>query len=214
MKTVKHYAAWVALTLLCWAALHSSAANLQPSEQYTVLNQPLPTETGKNIEVLELFYYGCPHCATLEPTLSSWTRTLPKDVSFRHAPVVFRDSWMSLTKAFYAAEAIGAEEKLHPAMFIAIHEQDVDLANEDVLFAWVEKQGVDAKKFADAYRSFAVDSKANRARELTKSYGLSGVPSVLVDGKYLTSSKMAGGHMELLSVLDDLIKLARKNRAK
>ncbi|MGH8672177.1 MAG: thiol:disulfide interchange protein DsbA/DsbL [Burkholderiales bacterium] len=199
--------------LLLGLVLPAAAVGLEDGKQYRLLNPAVSTETGKNIEVVELFYYGCPHCYDLEPVISKWAKSLPKDVRFRQFPAIFRDTWLPLTKAFYAVDAMGAVEPLHRAIFEAIHKQDLNLTDEKVLFPWVGQQGADQQKFTETYQSFAVQSKATRAKELTRAYGITGVPAVVVNGKYLTSSSMAGGHQSLLNVLDELIKMARKDQA-
>lgn len=184
----------------------------QQGKTYTLITPPQPTETGKNIEVLEVFYYGCPHCFDLEPALNVWVKQLPKDVTFRRLPAIFRDSWVPLTKAYYTLEALGLTEKLHGDVFNAMHVENINLSDEKTLFDWMAKHGVDSKTFADTYNSFAVQSKVMRAKQLTKAYGVTGVPSLIVDGKYVTSSSTAGSHAASLQVADQLIKQARQER--
>lgn len=184
----------------------------QQGKTYTLITPPQPTETGKNIEVLEVFYYGCPHCFDLEPSLNAWVKQLPKDVTFRRLPAIFRDSWVPLTKAYYTLEALGLTEKLHGDIFNAMHVENINLSDEKTLFDWMAKHGVDSKTFADTYNSFSVQSKVMRAKQLTKAYGVTGVPSLIVDGKYLTSSSTAGSHAASLQVADQLIKQARQER--
>jgi thiol:disulfide interchange protein DsbA len=175
------------------------------------VNPPQPTETGNKVEVLEIFSYACPHCNELEPKINEWVKHLPPNVVYRRMPAVFRDSWLPLAKTFYALEAIGETAKLHEKVFAAIHHENVNLAEESTLFAWVEKQGVDAKKFTAAFNSFGVQSKVQRAIQLSKSYGITGVPSVIVDGKVLTSPSMTGSHESFFPVLNDLVKSAEKD---
>lgn len=195
---------------LAWS--HPANAELQQGKQYSLVSPAQPTETGKNIEVLEFFSYACPHCFELEPVLNPWTKKLPRDVTFRRLPAVFSDAYFTYAKIFYAVEAMGAMDKLHDALFSAVHVQHANLTNESTLLAWVGQQGVDSKKFADIYNSFAVTSKAQRAKQLSRAYGITGVPAVVVEGTYLTSASQAGGHEQLLPVLDELIKKARQSR--
>ena len=185
---------------------------LQQGKEYTLVSPPQPVETGKNIEVLEIFSYTCPHCFELEPTISPWLKRLPKDVTFRRMPAIFRDNWMPLAKAYYTMETLGLTEKLHADLFNAIHVQGLDLADPTKLLDWVAKQGVDRKKFNDVFASFSVQSSVQRAKQLTQAYGVTGVPSVVVDGKFLTSPMLTGGHAGLLPVLDQLIEQARRAR--
>lgn len=197
--------------ILAWFSLAANA-ELQPGKDYKLVSPPQSVETGKKIEVLEVFYYGCSHCFDLEPVIVPWIKRLPRDVAFRRMPAAIRDSWVPLAKAFYAAEALNAVDKLHADMFNDIHVQDLNLGDEAVLFDWVAKHGVDRKRFSDAYASFAVQSKVQRAMQMTRAYGVTGVPSVVVDGKYLTSPAMVGSLEGLLPVLDQLIAKARRER--
>lgn len=200
----------IGVLLTCLSLL---AAPLMADEgPYKTLNTPLPTETGNKIEVLELFWYGCPHCFHLEPVINPWVAKLPKDVQFRRMPAIFRDSWEPYARAFYSFQLLGVQGKLHNRLFDAIHADGINLNSERALTDWAAQQGVDRKKFADAYNSFTVQTRVKRAAQLTGEYQITGVPSLVVDGRYVTSSAQAGGHEELLQVLDQLIIKARKER--
>ncbi len=203
---------WVAALFFALAWSMPAHAELVLGKQYTLISPPQPTETGKNIEVLEFFSYACPHCFALEPTLNPWVKKLPKDVTFRRLPAVFNETYRTYARIFYAAEAMGVLEKLHPAIFNAVHGQHINLGNEQTLLEWVAKQGVDSKKFSAMYTSFEVDYKTKRADQLTRSFAITGVPSIAVEGKYLTSTSMSGGNEQLLPLLDDLIKKVRQDR--
>lgn len=192
----------------------AARADIQPGKDYELLSSPQAVETGKKIEVLEIFSYACPHCFNLDPDLNNWVKQLPKDVEFRRLPGIFRESWTPFAKAYYAFEALGLTDKLHGEFFKAIHVQHLRVEEDAVLFDWVEKQGVNRKRFADTYNSFAVQSKVLRAKQLTKDYGINGVPAIIVDGKYRTYVSMAGGHAGMLNVVDQLIKQARQERAR
>lgn len=207
-----HFARFVAVLALAFTGL-AVHAEPQAGKDYALVSPPVPTETGKKIEVLEIFYYGCPHCFDLEPELAAWTKKLPKDVVFRRLPGVLPDGWLPMAKAYYAAEALGVVDKLHTEMFNAIHLNQINLNKEKILFDWVGTQGVDSKKFAEAYASFAVQNKAMRAKQMTKAYGASGVPAIVVDGKFLSSPSMVSSNAALLAVTDELIKKARQERA-
>ncbi|MEJ5211830.1 MAG: thiol:disulfide interchange protein DsbA/DsbL [Burkholderiales bacterium] len=179
---------------------------------YALVEFPQPTLDPKRVEVLELFYYGCPHCFELEPLLNQWLKRLPRHAYFRRMPAIFNDAWVPLAKAYYAAEALGVVEKLHGDLFNAIHLQGINLNRRDTLLRFVAQRGVDATRFGAAYDSFGVQAKVQQARDLTSAYGIEGVPSMIVDGKYRTSSSMTGSHEKLFPVLDDLIALAWKQR--
>jgi thiol:disulfide interchange protein DsbA len=191
-----------------------SAAALLLGKDYAVLSTPQATTDPKRVEVLELFFYGCPHCFELEPTLVQWTRKLPKHAYFRRMPAIFNDGWVPMAKAFYAAEALGVTEKLHAPMFNAIHLQGVNLNSRDTLLKFVAAQGVDAAQFGAAYDSMGVMAKVNEARQLTAAYGINGVPAMVVDGRYRTSSSMVGGHEKLPAALEELIALAHRERTR
>src|SRR5690606_13492249 len=142
---------------------------------YTELKPPLASEaTNGKIEVLEFFWYGCIHCYNLEPQIESWQKTLPKDVEFRRVPAVFKQRWALDASIFYAMEALGVLDKLHRPLFDAIHKDRLRTDNPEALNEWLQKHGVDAKKFSDTMRSFGVQSKTRRAAQLTVAYKIDG----------------------------------------
>ncbi len=187
-----------------------SQAALLEGRDYALVEFPQPTPDPKRVEVLELFFYGCPHCFELEPLLEPWVKKLPKYAYFRRMPAIFNDAWVPMAKAFYAAQDLGVLEKLHSDMFNAIHLQGINLNSREVLLRFVASRGVDAKKFGEAYDSFGVQNQVSQARQLTSAYGIQGVPSMIVDGKYRTSSSMTGSHEKLFPVLNQLIAMALK----
>ncbi len=202
----------LAALCLSLAFIVSAQAELQQGKQYILVSPAQPTETGKNIEVLEFFSYACPHCHELEATLNPWVKKLPQDVTFRRLPAVFSDTYMIYAKIFYAVEAMGVMDKQHAAVFNAVHVQHINLSNEKILLEWVGKQGMDSKKFADIYASFSIVSKAQRAKQLSRAYGITGVPAIVVEGAYLTSASQTGGHEQMFPVLDELINKVRQQR--
>jgi thiol:disulfide interchange protein DsbA len=181
---------------------------------YKVLQNPVATETGARIEVLELFWYRCPHCFQLEPDLVKWAARLPADVALRRMPAVFSPTWAELGKAYYALEALGQIEAHHSDLFEAIHLDGKNLQDERLLFAWAAQVGMDPKKFADAYRSFAVSTKIGRAQQLTREYQVDGVPALIVGGRYVTSVSMAGDESALFNIVDELIGRVRAEKKK
>jgi DNA-binding NarL/FixJ family response regulator/protein-disulfide isomerase len=213
MPTRRRFLGLAAATLALSPFALSRAA-LVAGRDYALVEFPQPTLDPKRVEVLELFFYGCPHCFELEPLLSKWLKTLPRHAYFRRMPAVFHDGWVPLAKAYYALEALGLVDKLHAAIFDAIHLQGANLNKRENLLRFIAAQGVDAARFGTAYDSFAVQTKVQQARELTSAYGIQGVPSMIVDGRYRTSSSQTGGHERLFPVLDELIALAwRSGRA-
>jgi thiol:disulfide interchange protein DsbA len=177
-------------------------------KQYTRLQTPQPTEQNGKVEVIEFFFYGCPHCADFDPLLKEWVKKLPADVSFRKVPAVFSEGWVSGARIFYTLEAMGLTDKLNEAVFNAMIKQHVKLNDEATLLDWIAKQGVDRQKFADMYKSFAVDGKVRKAKEMTQEYGFGGVPVLIVGGKYMPAPEL-GSFGEMLKVVDGLI---AKNR--
>ncbi len=214
MNSIRLLTVTLLLSVISFTGLSSARAELVEGRDYTVLPHPQPTESGKNIEVLEFFWYGCPHCYDLHPHIKTWLKKMPKDVSFRYVPAIFRPNWAPGLKTFYAMEALGERDKLHDKVYDAIHADKVDLTKDEVLFDWIAKQGIDRQKFIDAYNSFSVQNQVAKSTQISKDYNLSGVPTVVVDGRYLTSGRMGGTPQDTIKILDELIEKVRKERLK
>jgi len=208
----------LAAALALFFSAGTAAAQAVAGKDYRLLNPQQPTDSGKKVEVLEFFWYGCPHCSSLQPSLRAWLKRKPADVEFKRVPAVFQDSWVPLTKAYYTIEAMGLVDKLHHDVFSAIHEQKIRLQDTTVLFDWAAKRGVDRQKFIDTYNSFAVQSRAQRSVDMTRNYDISGKPALVVDGRYLTAPSMtlnpdnSINYERFFRVVDELVALARKNR--
>ena len=202
--------------LLAVAAFASTGASAQLVEgkQYARIANPQPVETGKKIEVIEFFSYGCPHCAELEPILDAWLAKLPPDVAFRRVPVMFQPRWVPLAKIYYTLDALGVESKLSPDVFKAIHGLGKPLWDDKAFYDWAAGNGLDRKKVEDVAKSFAVDGRMKRATQLAKEYDIQAVPTVVVDGKFVASSSSVGSHAALPAALDELIAKARAERPK
>ena len=166
------------------------------------------------VEVLEFFWYSCPHCYELEPELNAWAKKLPKNVVLKKVPGILQQSWVPLARAYYALEAVGMLDALHTEVFKAIHVQDNNLNQPERVFDWAATKGVDRTKIADAYNSFAVNTKVLRAQQLTQAYKLNGVPAFAVNGKYVTSAYFAGSVPAMFKTLDELIAQERKGGRK
>ena len=189
---------------------------------YTRLKQAQPVATGKKIEVLEFFWYRCPHCFQLEPGLNTWLKTLPRDVQVRRVPAVFRDDWVPGAKLYYTMEQYYMLEhtlvptnrldSLHRKVFDAYHVENINLNDPAVLGGWIAQQGVDRKQFEDIYNSFSTQSKVTQGTRLAATYAITGVPAFIIDGKYATSMSMTGSEARLFEVLDQLIVKARAER--
>lgn len=177
--------------------------------QYTVFARPMPTQTPGKIEVVEVFLYTCPHCYALEPRINAWKQKLPSDVAFVRVPASFGPTGPLLSRSYYAAEALGVLDKMHPAIFDALHKQRRPLNSEDDVAKLFAENGVDPEAFRATLHSFAVDSKARRAQQLEVGYGITGVPAMTVNGKYgISIAKL--GEQGMLKVADELIAKERK----
>lgn len=170
-----------------------------------------PVETGDRIEVREFFWYGCPHCYHLEPALNSWLKRLPANVQFVRTPGV-APSWLVHAQAYYAFESLGVVDRVHEPFFSAVQTDRGAYNTPEAIAKFVARHGVDAKRFQDAYASFAVRLKLERAKRQNMEFGVQSVPTIAVDGKYLTSSTMAGGEEAVMKVVDFLIEKAAKER--
>lgn len=195
------------LALLCASYAHAEA---MAGRDFKLLNPPQPTSSGKKIEVLEFFFYGCSHCYHLHPQISAWEKNKPKDVELQYVPVIFNESWEPMARTFYALEALGQRKQLHDALFDAWNVQNVDLSDEARITGFVAKHGVDGKKFGAAYNSFSLQSKIARSNQMVQSYHVMGTPTIAVDGKYIITGLQPE---DTIRVLDEVIKIARKERA-
>ena len=212
MNQYKPLAVFFLLLSFSLISLPSARADIVEGKDYTVLATPQPTQDGNTIEVLEFFWYGCPHCDSLHPHLKTWLMNIPKDVSFRYVPATLRANWVAAAKIFYTIEAIGKTDVLHDTVYDAVHRDKIDINNESVLFDWVEKQGIDRKKFEDTYRSFSVHNQVARSTQLSRQYQLTGVPALVINGKYITSGKMGGTPQDTIRTLEALIEKIRKEK--
>ena len=174
--------------------------------EYRTIKPAVPTQTGNKIEVVELFWYGCPHCFRLEPRINQWKKNKPANVEFIRVPAIFNKRWELHAKAFYTAEVIGVLDKIHTPLFDEIHVKKKHLHKKSDLKALFVEHGVKGEDFDNTFDSFMVNIKVNRAKDLTKRYGIDGVPTLVVNGKYRTDGPMASGHANLMKILDFLIK--------
>jgi len=198
----------IAATLL----LAGMAFAQQPPQRpaYTELKPAVGTEApaGK-VEVLEFFWYGCIHCYNLEPALETWLKTLPAHAQFRRVPAVFSERWAYDAAIYYTFEALGVLDKLHRPFFDAIHRDRLRTDNQQALAEWLQKNGVDPKKFSDTMKSFGVQSKTKRAIQLTSAYKIDGTPAMAVNGRYTVSAEQGGSREGMLESVSKLIELSR-----
>lgn len=190
----------------------SGQAQFLEGVEYTRIT-PQPVETGAKVEVREFFWYGCSHCYSLEPSLSKWLKTMPENAQFVRTPGIFNERWAVHARAYYAFETLGITAKMHGALFHALHADKRPLNDADSLAAFVAEKGGDRKAFLDAYNSFGMQANLNRATQAGRAYNLESVPTLIVDGKYMTNANIAGGFDRVMQVVDFLIKQAAAERA-
>jgi thiol:disulfide interchange protein DsbA len=178
---------------------------------YYKLSSPAPVDTpaGK-VEVVEFFWYNCPHCHKFEPQFEAWAQKVPAHVVVRRVPVAFRADNVPQQRLYYTLEAMGKVEELHGKVFNAVHIEKQRLNTQDEIVAWVAKQGVDKTKFLEFFNSFSVVGKAKRATQLTEGYQVDGVPALGVAGRYFTSGPLAKSMERALMVVDHLVEISRK----
>jgi len=212
------------LSAVAFVLSTGAAEALTPDKDYRLLNPPQPAASGQKVEVLEFFWYGCPHCYHLQGPLEAWLKTKPADVEYKRVPAAFNEAWLQLARVYYTLDAMGLVDKLHQQVFTAIHEKGaldprMLLRDPKPLFDWVASKGVDRQKFIDVYNSFAVKSRTQRTLELTRNYDIQGTPTVVVDGRYVTAPSMilkadnTIDYPRYFKVLDEVIAMARKNHA-
>ncbi|MDP2901677.1 MAG: thiol:disulfide interchange protein DsbA/DsbL [Methylovulum sp.] len=173
---------------------------------YETLTPAQPTQHADKVEVIEFFWYGCPHCYSFEPELAKWLKKIPKNVEFIRQPAVFNELWGKHAKAYFVAEALGVVDKVHSDFFDAVQNKKEKLDTEDALAKFFSAHGIDEAQFHETFNSFAVDSKMRQAPVIASRYGIAGVPAVIVNGKYLTNGPLAGSHEKMIEIMDSLIK--------
>jgi len=188
-------------------------ADFDEGIEYQTLANPQPTVEKGKIEVLELFWYGCPHCYQLEPELNAWLEKKPDDVVFVRLPAVLGPSWEPHARAFYTAQLLGVLEKVHKPIFERMHKDRKPVRNVADVKKIFMAQGVSGQDFDNTYKSFAVITRTNRAKQAVRLYGITGVPALVVNGKYRTTAKLTGGNRKMLDVVDFLVRKEREAQA-
>lgn len=179
---------------------------------YEMVSPAQPVADPGKIEVVELFWYGCPHCYRLEPTLNKWLKSKPADVEYVPIPAILTPQWELLARAFYVSQTLGILDKTHQPLFDAIHGERRRINSVKALAEFYAEFGVDAETFNKTYRSFAVQTRVRQAKKMTQRYGIKGVPAIIVNGKYRTSGQLAGTNRQMIEVVNRLIEQERKNR--
>jgi len=188
------------------------AADIEAGKQYVELSNPVPISKPGKIEVVELFWYGCPHCYQFEPTINPWIEKLPSDVNFVRIPALFGGLWNVHGQLFITLESMKVEHKVHDAIFRAIHKEGRKLATPEEMADFLVTQDIDRDAFLKAFNSFGVKSQMEKAKKLAMAYQINGVPVMIVNGKYRFDISSSGGPEQTLQVADFLI--AKERAAK
>ncbi|MES9862489.1 MAG: thiol:disulfide interchange protein DsbA/DsbL [Candidatus Thiodiazotropha sp. LLP2] len=182
-------------------------------EGWDPVDPPVATSTPEGkVEVLEFFWYGCPHCYHMEPDLEDWLKSKPENVEFIRVPAPLNSRWTAHAQFYYTAEILGLTDKLHTPLFSAIHDKKRKIFDKNALIDFAVEQGVDKEKFTDAWNSFGVYVKVQNAKKLGQRYQLDGVPAVAINGKYLTSGSRAGTYSKMFEIVSQLV--AEENKTK
>lgn len=193
---------------LAFAVQSQDAPAFESGTQYQNI---VPAQTPEDlpqgkIEIIEFFWYGCPHCYDFEPHLNNWVNNKPKNVVFKRIPAIFNKGWVIHAKAYYAAQMLGITDKTHPVIFSAMHKDKQSLdKSEDLAVLMAAASGVEQQVIMDTINSFAVETKSRQAIQAGRLHGLRGVPAITVNGKYLTSKSHAGTYPAVLQVIDFLV---------
>jgi len=212
MRTMLRFAAFAAILTALVASMTSRAANWEAGVHYHELSEPQPVQTGEQIEVLELFWYGCPHCYALEPFHENWLRNKPANAELVHMPGIFHKQGEFHARAFYTFEALGITDKVHRDFYDELHQRGNRVYNLSTLTEFAAKHGVEPEEFRDAFESFAVDANVRNARQMFGKYGATGVPTMVIDGRYRVTVSSAGGHEQLLELINFLVDKAASER--
>jgi thiol:disulfide interchange protein DsbA len=191
-------------SLIALLFLFSTLLRAEPTA-YETITPAQPTHDPAKIEVIEFFWYGCPHCYDFEPMLNKWKENLPANVEFIRIPAAFNDTWTKHAKAYYTAEALGVVDKIHADFFDAVQNKKEELETEEQLAKFFVAHGVKEADFHEAFNSFPVDAKIRQAPAMATRYGITGVPAIIINGKYKTNGKMAGSHEKMIEVMNQLI---------
>mgnify|MGYP000152073884 FL=1 len=195
----------IVTTLSLFLLILISGQTYADGDGYMTITPAQPTQSEDKIEVVEVFWYACPHCFDFEPHISKWLETKPDDVEFRRMPGIFRKNWIPHAKAYFTAEKLGVLDVIHTSLFDAIHKQKKKIHDDDSIKKFFVKHGVNKSEFTKAYESDEVMTKVKQAHIMGQRYKLTGVPAVIVNGKYMVSGSTAGSFENVLKVVDQLI---------
>lgn len=208
---MKRVLSWLQVLLLpVFVTSAAQAGDFTEGTQYLRLAKPQATTVQDKIEVVELFWYGCPHCYKLEPYIKEWAANKPDDVEFIRMPAILGPGWELFAKAYFTADLLGVLEIIHPALFAEIHDRRSRINTPEKLRAFFLNNGVKAEDFDKTIKSFAVAVKVNNARLMTQRYAITGVPTLIVNGKFSTSASIAGGNPQMIELINYLVGQERK----
>lgn len=202
----------LALLLAGGPAIAQQPRVLRADIDYRVI-RPQPVQVASGIEVIDFFWYGCPYCNQLQPALERWIRGKPADVTVRRIPVILRDSWAPHARIYYTLEALGEAERLHQRVYHSYHVEQLYMSKPEVMSEWAVRNGIDRARWDEAYASAGVKSKVEEAAKLTHAYGITGTPSLVVQGRYLTSGNMAESLDGVIPILDGMVRRVRETPA-
>lgn len=205
---------WVILviSLILIPGVVSAAPTYKEKIHYELVVPAQPTTTDKKVEVVEMFWYGCPHCNALEPYVNRWLKKKPANTEFVRIPAIFRPQWEQHARAYYTAEILGVLDKTHSALFDAIHQQKRHINTDEEIQKFFAEHGVSEKDFKRVFHSFAVEAKIRRAKDMSQRYGIRGVPALIVNGKYRTGAQLAGGNANIFRVVNFLVQKESKGK--
>ena len=194
------------LLLLIAVPLLAQSDTYEEGRNYQRIVPSQPTDGNGKIEVVELFWYGCPHCYRFQPYITRWAKNKPADVVYRRMPAILGEHWALLARAFYTAEALGITDRIHQPLFDAIHAEKRRMDSEDAIMAFFAEHGVSNDAFRKTFNSFAINAKVNRAREMSRRYQAEATPSVVINGKYILNPDNAHGNFNtMIKIMNYLI---------
>ncbi|MBL4744065.1 MAG: thiol:disulfide interchange protein DsbA/DsbL [Cycloclasticus sp.] len=205
---------WLVCVVMFFVSFgHAAFANeteFAEGVDYQLIKPAQATDDSSRVEVIEIFWYGCPHCHRFEPALGPWLKNVPKDVNFYRLPAIFNANWEVHARAYFTADILGVVEKSHGALFHQMHVEHKSLNTVEKLAKFYAKYGVDEALFKKTYRSFVVNTKVARTKDMVQRYGVTGVPALVVEGKYLITGPMAQSYENMLKITDYLVAKERK----
>lgn len=205
--------ALVGLVFSLSACAQEQAGTYKEGQHYVVLEQPVRTSDPSKIEVAEVFSYSCPHCFDFEPMLQAWEKQQPEDVYLSQTHAMWSPQMEPLIRGYYTSIALKIKDKTHMAIFNALHLERKSINNADQWADFFATYGVEKAKTLSTYNSFGVTSQIKQAEARARGYKITGTPEMVVDGKYRITSRLAGGHAEMLKVVDFLVAKIRAERA-